>query len=369
MKKWFAFKALAGGDVAELHIDDFIGDWNDAFWGSTEVTAKALVKQLSELPDTVKNIHVHINSPGGDVFAAATIANALRAQIANGRKVVTMVDGLAASAASVIAMAGETVRMADTALMMVHNPWSIAIGNAAEMRKTADTLDVIRDTIVAAYQWHSKLEAKDIVALLDAETWMDADEAMANGFATEKVEGLKAAASIDPRAASTLKVPERFADRVSALFAKPEEAAPPAPPPAPTVEASAKPEDVIALCAEAGLDLPFANALVKEGATLPAAQARAAAEKTTRAAEAKRRTDIDALCKNAKVPDLAKGLIDGGTSFEAAKAIVAQVTAMVDRVEIDGHLSPDQGTRQKPILDATAIYAARNNRSTTPEKE
>jgi ATP-dependent protease ClpP protease subunit len=354
-KSWYQFKAQAGDDVAELQIDDFIGSWDDEFFGTTEVTAKALVKQLSELPDSVKSILVHINSPGGDVFAAATIANALRAQIEKGRGVVTMVDGLAASAASVIMMAGQTVRVADNAIVMIHEPWSIAIGNSKEMRKTAETLDVIRDTIVAAYQWHSPLSEKELAALMEAETWMDADEAIANGFATEKVEGLKAAASIDPRAASKLKVPERFADRVAALLAKPVEDKVPPPP----VVATA--DEIVKACRAAGLDLDFAAGLIDGGLTMEAVQARAGAEKETRAAEAKRQQDIHALGDRFKVPaSLTEELVAGGVPFDRARAIVAAFRSETDKVEIDAGLQPDQGAGGKKVIDINAVYAQRN---------
>src|SRR5690606_18599525 len=125
-----------------------------------------------------------------------------------------VIDGLAASAASIIAMAGQRVRMADNALLMIHNPWTVGIGNAAEMRKTAETLDTGRDTIIATYRWHATLDEKDIADLMDAETWMEADEAIGWGFATEKVEGLKAAASLRPQAIAKLEIPEKYRARV-----------------------------------------------------------------------------------------------------------------------------------------------------------
>src|ERR1051325_2166278 len=197
-REWFKFQAAADdASVVDIHIIDFIGDWIDDYWGFG-VTAKAFLDQLAKLSNDVKTVRVHINSPGGDVFAASNIANALREQQASkGRTVETIVDGIAASAASIILMAGSTIKVADNGVVMVHNPWTIAVGNAADMRKSADTLDTLRNTIVATYKWHSSLSDDELVALMDAETWMDADEAIAKGFATEKVEGLKAAATID----------------------------------------------------------------------------------------------------------------------------------------------------------------------------
>jgi ATP-dependent Clp protease protease subunit len=222
---WYRFRDAADPKVAEIYVDDFIGDWVDQFINeyldtTSPLTAKAFIADLAALPDTVKTIRVHINSPGGDVFAATTIANSLRDQrVTKGRKVETVIDGLAASAASIIAMAGSPVRMADNALLMIHDPWSVAMGNAAEMRKAADVLDQVRDTIVAAYRWHSTLEPKAIEKLMAAETWLDAEAAQEGGFVDEVVSGLKAAASINPKAVERLNIPERFRARVDALLA------------------------------------------------------------------------------------------------------------------------------------------------------
>src|SRR5690349_6468961 len=118
--KWFRFVNDASDpSTVDIHVIDFIGDWidqalNEMFGEEISVTAKAFVDQLAALPEGVKAINVHINSPGGDVFAALNIANALRDQQATkNRTVTTYVDGLAASAASIIAMAGSKVVMAD----------------------------------------------------------------------------------------------------------------------------------------------------------------------------------------------------------------------------------------------------------------
>lgn len=342
-RNWYRFEnAASDPTVAEIHIIDIIGDWideliNEYYGMKATVTAKAFVDQLAALPETVTAIRVHINSPGGDVFAAANIANALRDQsVSKNRTVTTIIDGLAASAASVIAMAGQTVEMADNALLMIHNPWSVAVGEAADMRKLADTLDVIRGTIVATYKWHSTLEDEAIVALMDAETWMTADQALEGGFVTSKLAGLKAAASIDRRALATLKVPDQYRARVDALLA-------PAPP-TPTAPAAAAAEDITRACAEAGLDLPFAAALMADKPTLEQVTAKVAAEKATRAATAARSQEITALCETAKVPELAAGYIAGAMAVADVRTHLTTITAKLDRVEIDSSLKPQQAT-------------------------
>ena len=357
---WFDVRAAADGTSADINIFDFIGDWIDDLWGwggNGVTTAKSFTDALAALPESVKTIRVHINSPGGDVFGGITIANALRAQQANGRTVETIVEGLAASAASIVAMGGGKVVMADNALMMVHAPWSIAIGNAIDMRRTADDLDTILDALVKTYQWHSPLSTDEILALVDGVdhqgSWLDADAAIANGFATDKVEGLKAAASLDPRAVAKLTVPDKYRARVDALLATP------APPPA-----AASAADVLRLCRE-GDCLDLAEGLVAAGATLDVVRDQVAMARTARAAAAARVSEITALCAAAQQPDLAAGYISGGMSTAAVRAHLTLITAKLDAIEIDGTLDPTQGSRRTPRIDPSAIYAARNALTTT----
>lgn len=340
-RAWFRFENKADDPtVATIHIQDVIGSWDDDWiarnWGyDMGVTARQFVEQLAALDSAVTAIHVHINSPGGDVQAGVNIANALREQqVSKGRSVETFVDGIAASIASVIAMAGSKVHVADNALVMVHNPYSIALGNASDMRKTADVLDAIRGQIVNTYKWHSSLSSEDLIALMDAETWMDADQAIANGFATDKVEGLKAAASIDARVMATLKVPEQFKARVAAFMQVPET---PAPKPQPAAAT-----DVLRLCKEGGC-LDLAEALLTDGATLEQVQARVASTKNARAAATARATEITALCQTAKLPALAAGYIAGAMSLADVRTHLTTITALLDHVEIDGTLKPEGG--------------------------
>jgi ATP-dependent protease ClpP protease subunit len=147
-------------------------------WGG--VSAKAVKAQLDTMKDAAE-ITVRINSPGGDVFDGFAIYNLLAQHPA---KINVKVDGWAASAASVIAMAGDTVEIAANALMMIHNPWTMAIGDASSMRKTADLLEQIKGSIVTTYKAKTTLSDDDISALMDAETWFDAQGAMDAGLAT-----------------------------------------------------------------------------------------------------------------------------------------------------------------------------------------
>ena len=128
------------------------------------------------------DIIVWINSPGGDCIAAAQIYNMLMEYKGN---VTIKIDGIAASAASVIAMAGTRVLVSPVSMMMIHNPMTVAMGNAEEMQKTIAMLDEVKESIVNAYEIKTGMSRAKISRLMDAETWMDANSAVEMGFADE----------------------------------------------------------------------------------------------------------------------------------------------------------------------------------------
>jgi ATP-dependent protease ClpP protease subunit len=163
--------------MAELKIYGAIGDWSGML--DDYVTASQVYDFLAAKKG--EDIDVHINSGGGVVDDGIAIYNALRRHAG---KITVYVDGLAASAASVIAMAGDEVIMYQSSLMMIHNPWTVSMGDADDMRKTADVLDKRRDQLLAAYRERTGLNEQDIKDLLALETWMSADEAFGWGFAT-----------------------------------------------------------------------------------------------------------------------------------------------------------------------------------------
>jgi len=169
---WYKITNSVGGAPAVLHLYDEIG-----YWG---ITASDLVAELSALD--VSAIDVHINSPGGEIFDGIAITNALRAHRAT---VTTYVDSLAASIASVIAMAGDRVVMAPNSQLMIHDGSGLCIGNAAEMREMADLLDRQSDNIAAVYAEKAGGDVADWRALMTAETWYTAEEAVAAGLADE----------------------------------------------------------------------------------------------------------------------------------------------------------------------------------------
>jgi len=346
---WYRFQNAAAESPtsAELFIYDYIGK---SWWNDDAVSAKQFVDDLNALPASVTNLRTRVNSPGGSVFDAVAIANAMRTWAKDGRTVETQIDGLAASAASIVIMAGTAIRIGDNAMVMVHNPLTIALGNAKEFRKIADDLDAVRGSILATYRWHSKLSNDDLIALMDAETWMDADEAVSKGFATEKVEGLKVAASVDLHGLE-LKVPDRFRARVSALVAA---AADPTPVPAAA-------DELIRLCAEASLDLSFAQTLIHAKVTAADAKTRIAAEKDTRAKAETRRTEITALCTRHGLAEAAPSYINGGMTLEAVKAQLVIITAKIDgKTSINTDLN--SGGAAAPALNIFDDYARLNGK-------
>lgn len=175
----------------ELVLYGFVGEdgWGEYF------TPRMVLDALLQMSG---DITVRINSGGGIAMDGLAIYNALK--MYQGGKVTIVVDGIAASAASLIAMAGETVKMAAGSLMMIHDPASIAIGNADEMQATADVLDMMAGQFAAIYAAKAGITADAARQIMKAETWYTADEAVAAGFADELVQtDSKAVALFDYR--------------------------------------------------------------------------------------------------------------------------------------------------------------------------
>ena len=159
-----------------LRIDGVIAEES---WINDEITPKQF---KSELMSGSGDITLWINSPGGDVFAASQIYNMLMDYKEN---VTVKIDGLAASAASVIAMSGTKVLMSPVSQIMIHNPMTVAIGNADEMSKAIDMLSEIKESIINAYELKTNLPRDEISKMMDSECWMNARKAVELGFADE----------------------------------------------------------------------------------------------------------------------------------------------------------------------------------------
>ncbi|MDR1240279.1 MAG: Clp protease ClpP [Oscillospiraceae bacterium] len=177
MKKFWNFKTEENGRTLEL-----IGEIAKESWFGDEVTPKEF---KNELNGGSGDISVFINSPGGDIFAASEIYTALKEYSKSLGKVSVIIDALAASAASVIAMSGDEVKMSPTAYLMIHNPWTFAAGDSDEMRVIARQLDEIKEGVINAYKIKSGLSRERISQMMDAEMYVSAAEAVRLGLADE----------------------------------------------------------------------------------------------------------------------------------------------------------------------------------------
>jgi ATP-dependent Clp protease protease subunit len=187
--KFWKFKAL-DDNTGELTLYGEIA--NETWWGD-EITPKEFKTDLDALGD-INTLNIYINSPGGDVFAGQAIHSMLKRHKAHKN---VYIDGLAASIASVVVMAGDTIFMPKNSMMMIHNPWTWGIGNAAEFRKLAEDLDKIRESLIAAYEGRSALTRDEIIEIMDSETWLTADECLEYGFCDVVEKEKQMAASID----------------------------------------------------------------------------------------------------------------------------------------------------------------------------
>ena len=349
MRPCFAFTPAAkANEPATLSIYDEIG-----FWG---VQAKDFIRDLGAV--SAKVLNVEINSPGGDVFAGLAIYNALRA---SGKEIVVKVMGVAASAASLIAMAGDKIVMPKNTFMMVHNPWSFAIGNAEELRETADTLDKIGDSLLKTYVARTGKSEDEIKPLLAKDTWLTADEALEMGFATEVVDNLEAKAKFDLERAD---LPEH----VKALFkAGPGDDGDVDDPEDPDANKTVP-------AVESAVAIQVRDAAVKAGipeddAAFLAVACETVESGTERIAAAR---EIVALCTLAKQPKMAGKLVRDGKSVKDARAAIMTALAEADQDtstvgttaqnEKRLNLTRNAGSRAH---DSNAIWNRRNQQQTT----
>lgn len=174
---------------AEVYLYDIIGD----FWGEG-ILAKNFVREINALK--VDNIHLHINSPGGNVYDGSSMYNVLRQHKAH---IITHIDGLAASAASFVAMAGDEINISDSAFIMIHNPWTMTSGDGEALRKAADDIDLLKDMYAKTYtsRTNGKTKYDSMIAYMREETWFDSKSAVAAGLADAITEPLKIAARFD----------------------------------------------------------------------------------------------------------------------------------------------------------------------------
>lgn len=274
MKKWYSVQAAAqSGAPAKISIHDEIGAWG--------VTARDFIREFDALPQDAE-IELSVHSPGGSVFEALAIYHVLaRAK----DRLVARVEGMAASAASLIVMAAHRIEMPENAYMMIHNPWAASIGDSEAMRAMADMLDKVKGSLTAIYVRRTGKTDEEVAALLDAETWMTGTEAVAAGFADAVIDAAPVSAKVsDAARAHFLKLPQALSTP------------------------DAMPADEVAsACADAGFG-KLAASLIRAKATKPMVSARIG--------EAQ---EIVALANAAGRPGDAESLILNGLSVDAAR--------------------------------------------------
>lgn len=353
-RKWWDIRAQAqagGGKVAEIRIYSDIG-----FWGTD---AQYFVSQLDAVATDASSVTVAINSMGGDVFDAFAIYNALRRYAG---KVKGRVDGIAASAASLVLMACDEIEMPENALLMIHHPHTVAAGESKDLRRVAELLDNASAGILAAYVERSGQSEGDVRAMMDAETWLTAAQAKEKGFCDviEAPVKLAASAGAAPLLARFSAVPEQvraLLDAAGEPDADP--TAPPVPPPAdPPPEPKPETPDVTALAAHVFNSLREANLAACAEGVIAATGLR---DRETVDRAIRNATDIAGICLAANQADLtAQYVADGLTPDQVRARLFERLTASSARV----NSRPDPAQQTAPQARSRAvrtsdIYAAR----------
>jgi ATP-dependent Clp endopeptidase proteolytic subunit ClpP len=368
LKRWHDFRAQARG--AEIVIYDEIGAFG--------VPAKAFLDDLKAL-GSVAELTVRINSPGGSVFDGVAIYNALKRHDA---AITVWIDGIAASIASMIAMAGDEVVMPENAMLVLHDPSGLVVGTATDMRAMAEALDKMKAGMVAAYRDKSGRDDAEIEALMAAETWLSAQEALQLGLADRIEQPIRMAAHFDltrfrnapPQLAAILtsSTPQEdeMSDSQKTRARKPDEveatAAGDAAPKASTdhlaPEQGNRP-------AEAAEPAPAAAGPNQATPSIPVAVAQPTAQvidlDAVRAEERKATlayvAEVHELCTLAGRGDLAASFVAKATPVAQVRRTLLEARAVEDEATaIRSQVRPAAVEPAQPAIDTAAIYAARN---------
>ncbi len=316
---WYSFKAAAeGSDVAEVFVLDAIGSW----YG---VSAKEFLTEFRALK--APNVKLYINSPGGSVFEALAIFNGMRA---TGKNIEVHVLGIAASAASYLAMVGHKVVMPANTMMFLHNPINGVYGNADDMREMADTLDKIGASLTATYSARWKGEQQALLDVLAAETYLTAAECLEHGLCDEVTPEITAEARFDV---------DSLPDHVQALFRRTQ--------PAPVAPAALDLSAIEAAAAAAGLADHAGALALDESITTPAAlEARVTAAR-----------DIVALCRMTGRPaDAAMHIAAHRSVADVRAALNAALVAASDAAHVDT-AAPSKTLSSAPQAQALDTFA------------
>ena len=234
-KKFWTWKNQADGEASEERVLELYGTIAEESWFDDDITPAMFREELFAGDG---DIVIWINSPGGDCIAASQIYSMLMDYKGN---VTVKIDGVAASAASVIAMAGTQVLMAPTALMMIHNPMTVAFGDHTDMQKAIEMLDEVKESIINAYEIKTNLTRAKLSHLMDSETWMNANKAVELGFADDILTDEKLAVDVPAYAFSGRAVENALLNKITAKV-KPAEKEEPEPEQVVEESAPAEPE-------------------------------------------------------------------------------------------------------------------------------
>ncbi|RKQ61380.1 ATP-dependent protease ClpP protease subunit [Vogesella indigofera] len=346
---------LAADQSLEVELYDDIGVWG--------IRAADFIRDLKAADDGQRPIVIAISSLGGDVFDGLAIHNTLRRL---GNRVTARIDSVAASIASIIAVGAHRVVMPANSMMMIHNPWTFAMGEAEDLRATADMMDKVRDNLVGCYRAKAPaLSADELVKMLDDTTWLTAQEALALGLVDEVTDlvPLKASANLRAGLGRLKNAPPALLQALDEPATPPADPAPaPAPDPAPLAAADpvAMAKLAARLCNEASLPAVAVDSVITVSAL--------ASDSAIRSAVAQA-TEIRDLCKTAKLPDLANSLIASGLDVESARARLFDKMVAGAGEELD-NLPPadDPSTPKNKGPSARDIYASRRARAANPQR-
>ena len=339
MNSWYTIRARNSG--AEVLIYDEIGAYG--------ISARGFLAELGALPEGAA-IDLRINSPGGSVFDAVAIHNALSRHAGT---VTVWIDGIAASAASYIAMAGDEIVMPENAFLMIHDPSGLVMGTAADMRDMAGTLDKIAASMMRGYAARSGKPGDEIVAFMAAETWFDAAEALEAGLATRMAEPVRIAASFDigrfrnapPELVEAVEPAEPTDAPTAADIVEDVNDVDPAPDPVPHTHAT---NDVVS-----GADPAPPPGTDDPDSTVAAANTAPDATAIRAEAIAHARTVVD-LCRLAGQPQMAGRFLEEDASLDQVRASLLDARADAAPQITPHHPQPGPSPTTRPWGDVIA---------------
>lgn len=351
---WYSIKAEARPEqtVIEIYIYGEIGGWG--------ITASQFIRDLRALDDGVSPVVVAFNTIGGDLFDGLAIHNALSRL---GERCTARIDALAASAGGIAACGAHRVVMASNSILMVHNPWTYTEGDAEDLRKVADVLDQTLEAIIAAYKAKAPdIDDAELRRLVNDETWLTAQEALALGLADEVSDGVEVKACLGQGAAMQRyrQTPKALIEQLNELAADP--ATPPATPDDP---APGDPPEPVA-GDSAALALMITQACTKAGISNlvePLIASTKLADTATVQAALMRAKAVRDLCVAARLPELTGEFVKAGLDAQAVRArLFDRLVGSGKGFEIDNSLPPADDLPEKvkaQLPNPNAIWAAR----------